>query len=169
MEHGPWAARYCAARLYAQRRGYLHQYWDWAAQSLSISAPPLFDGVFGSVRGKSPAVSPPSKQMDEVPNPKLSLHLDEGVSPLDEDPLNCQRRPGRATISPSPSPSTNYGKSTPSSYRGETGGRRPENRYGDFQPRGGHRDRTPSKGAGSRLRPRPTPPPPSAWSQGWNC
>ena len=50
MEHGPWAARYFAASLYAQKWGYLPPTWDWVAQSLNVSAPPLCDGAFGSVR-----------------------------------------------------------------------------------------------------------------------
>ena len=168
MEPGPWAVRYYAACLYVQRWGYIPRNWDWAAKSLPVSAPLLFDGVNRSVRDKSPAVSPPSKPMDEVPNPKLSVRLNDGFSPPDGNLLNRHRRAGRATMSPSPSPSTNYGESAPRSRSDEKGGKRPEGRQGAFQPRGGNRDRTPNEGADSPPRPRPTPSPPSSWSQGWS-
>ena len=87
MEHGPLAARYYAARLYARHWGYRQTNWDWAAQSFNIRALPLFDCVFSAVREKSPAVSPPPMQVGDVRYPKLIAHLDAGVSPPDKDLL----------------------------------------------------------------------------------
>ena len=124
MDHGPWAARYFAARIYAQHWGYLPRNSDWAAQSLPISAPPFLDGVSSSVRAKSPAAPLPSKQMSSAHNPQVGARLKEGVSPSDEDSWNRRRRPGSGMRSPSPSPSTTSGKSTPRSYSGDKGGRR---------------------------------------------
>ena len=70
-EHGPWAVRYFAGDLYAHDSGYLPPAWDWAAQSLAVRAPPLFDGYFGTVRDNNPAVSPPLSQeaMSRGPKP----------------------------------------------------------------------------------------------------
>ena len=95
MEHGPWAARYYAARLYAQHWGYLPTNWDWAEQSLDLPAPPRFDGVSGSVREKSHALCPRSKQVDDGPDPKLGVQLNAGMSPPDEYFLTRQRQPWR--------------------------------------------------------------------------
>ena len=75
------------------------------------------------MRDESPAVSPASKQADDVPNPKLGVRLDEGVSPPDEDLLNRHRTPGRTTISPTPRLPTIYGKSTPRSHSDEKAAR----------------------------------------------
>ena len=95
MEHGPWAARNYAALLNAQHWGYLPTNWDWAEQSLDLPAPPRFDGVSGSVREKSPALCPPSKQVGDGPDPKLGAHLNAGMSPHDEYFLTRQRQPWR--------------------------------------------------------------------------
>ena len=82
MEHGPWAARYHAAGLYAQHWGNLPANWAWAAPSLNM-------------RDRTAAVPPPSMHVDHVPNPKLSVRLNAGVSPPDEDLLTRRRQPGR--------------------------------------------------------------------------
>ena len=125
MEHGPLAGRYYAACIYAHLLGHRPRNWDWAAQSLAFSASRLRDGVFGSAREKSPAASPPSQQTDTAPNPKVNVRLSEGVSPPNEDLLNYQGRSGRGMCSPSPSPSTHFGESTPRSHSGDKGSQRP--------------------------------------------
>ena len=121
MDHGPWAARYYAARLFAQQWEYLPRNWDWTAQVLTISAPPSFDGVFRSACAKSTAVSLASKQVDRVPNTKVSVRLNVGVSQLGKVFLSRQRRPGRGMSSHSLTPSTDYGESTLRSYSGDKG------------------------------------------------
>ena len=60
----PLAVRYFAASLYAFNSGYLFSAYDWAAQSLAVSAPPLFDGHSGTAHADNPAVSPPPTQED---------------------------------------------------------------------------------------------------------
>ena len=81
MKLGPWAARFYAATLYAQEPGYLPSGWYWAAQSLNVRAPPLFDGAFGSVREQSSAVPLSSRRESADKNPKFEVNLSAGVFP----------------------------------------------------------------------------------------
>ena len=68
-EHGPWAARFFAASLYAQGWAHLPSAWDRAAQYPKMRAPPLFGGTFGSLRAPTSAVSPPCTQGEVGKNP----------------------------------------------------------------------------------------------------
>ena len=92
MEHGPWAARFFTAPLYAQEWGCFPPTWDSAAQSLNATAPPLFEAAFGAVHAPSPTVSLPSTQEKTEVTPELEVTLTAGVTDPDEDLFNYRRR-----------------------------------------------------------------------------
>ena len=74
-KYGPRVTRYFAGALCDHDSGLLPPAWNWAAQSLVVPAPLLFDGYFGTVHADSPAVSPhcPQGEMDRNPKPKVNL------------------------------------------------------------------------------------------------
>ena len=92
---GPWSSggSLFAASLYAREWAYLPSAWDWAAQSLTLCVPPLFDGAFGSLRAPTSAVSPPSTQEAADKNPKVEARLTVGVTDPEEDMTNRRRHP----------------------------------------------------------------------------
>ena len=166
-------ARYSPACVSEQHWRRLPRNRDWAAQSLKICAPPSFDGAFGSVHERSPAVSMRSQDAETVPHPKVTSHLAKGVSPPDEELWNCQRKPERGQSSPAPSPSINYGEPTPRAYRGVKGSPKPVDQQSASQHRSWQRNRTPIRGRRRDNTPpktdpdrRPTAPPSPSWNRG---
>ena len=99
-EHGPWAVCYYAASLYAYGSGYLPSAWDWAAQYLVASAPPLFDGTFGAAHASNPAVPPASTQEEVETDPKPQVNLIPIAPAPSGDLLNGHRHPATRQSSP---------------------------------------------------------------------
>ena len=122
-DHGPWTVRYFAVVVYESENGCLPFDWDWAARSLILKPPTLFDGHFGTQHSGSAALPPPPSP-DTSEGPSKPTQLSTGVtSPSSEDghPPPQRSSPDNASI-PTPPPTQ------PSVS----------------QPRGGHRE-APSK------------------------
>ena len=138
MEHGPWTARYFAASLYVQEWAYLPSAGDWAARSLTLSAPPLFGGKSGFLRAPTYAVSPPSTREAADKNPEVAARLTSRVTNPEEDMTNRRRRrtPRRRSRSNfTETPSRTCPEEAPSPPRGRQRESEPHGRESADTPR----------------------------------
>ena len=124
-EHGPWATRRYAARVYAQSWGNSPRNWDWAAQSPEVAEPPLFKNLIGTVRANPPPYPIPPATAEDAPNPEAAMNSEKDAPSPGRTLSDRRRQPLRPTSHPSPSSSTPRWDPTPDSQDDGKGSPRP--------------------------------------------
>ena len=80
-DFGPWAVRFFAAVVCARGNDCLSSAWDWAAQSLALKPPAVFDSFFGAERAEHHTAPAPSSQNDPPGTSKPTVRPPADVPP----------------------------------------------------------------------------------------